>query len=137
MIINSLISRVIILSIMLMTTGIGIFTLFHIQREENHLIRSTRESAELLLSTVEKSIFTSMSIGNSEDVQEILEQIGRTNKLAHLRIFHPDGTILKSSYPSEIGTQVNPNDLALFTEEKDFDIYQVGGEGVLGMVKPI
>ena len=137
MIFNSLISRVIILSIMLMTTGIGIFTLFHIQREEQHLIDATRESAKLLLSTVEKSIFTSMSIGNSEDVQSILEQIGETNEFAHLRIFHPDGTILKSSFPSEIGTQVSNDELALFTDQKDYGIYQVGGEGVLGMVRPI
>ncbi len=137
MIFNSLISRVIILSIMLMTTGIGIFTLFHIQREEQHLIDATRESAKLLLSTVEKSIFTSMSIGNSEDVQSILEQIGETNEFAHLRIFHPDGTILKSSFPSEIGTQVSSDELALFTDQKEYGIYQVGGEGVLGMVRPI
>jgi hypothetical protein len=137
LIINSLITRVIILSIMLLTTGIGIFTLFHIQREEAHLIEATRESAELLLSTVEKSIFTSMSIGNSEDVQEILEQVGQSNTFAHLRIFHPDGTILKSSYPNEIGTRVDANDLSLFTEEKQYGIFQVGGEGVLGMVRPI
>ena len=137
MIINSLISRVIILSIMLLTTGIGIFTLFHIQREEAHLIEATRESAALLLSTVEKSIYTSMSIGNSEDVQEILEQIGQGNSFAHLRIFHPDGTILKSSFPNEIGTQIHAKDMALFTEQKDYGIFQVGGEGVLGMVRPI
>lgn len=137
MIFNSLITRVIILSIMLMTTGIGIFALFHVQREEKHQINATSESAELLLSTVEKSIFTSMSIGNSEDVQAILEQIGRANRFAHLRIFHPDGTILKSSYPSEIGTKVNAKDLALFTDRKEYDIFQVGGETVLGMVKPI
>jgi len=122
---------------MLMTTGIGIFTLFHIQREEKHLIEATRESAELLLSTVEKSIFTSMSIGNSEDVQSILEQIGRTNEFAHLRIFHPDGTILKSSFPNEIGSRVNVNDLALFTDQKEFGIYNIGDEAVLGMIRPI
>ena len=137
MIINSLVSRIILLSIMLLTTGIGIFTLFHIQREETHLIEATRDSARLLLTTVEKSIFTSMSIGNSEDVQSILEQVGKANMFAHLRIFHPDGTILKSSYPDEIGTQVSRNDLELFTSQKDFDIFPVGGEGVLGMVKPI
>ena len=72
MFIKSLITRVIILVIVLLTTGIGILTLFHIQREQEHLINSTRESAELLLSTVEKSIFTSMRLGNSEDVQAIL-----------------------------------------------------------------
>lgn len=137
MIINSVISRVIILSIMLLTTGIGIFTLLHIQREEVHLIEATRESAELLLSTVEMAIYTSMSIGNSEDVQEILEQVGQTNTFAHLRIFHPDGTILKSSFPNEIGSMVNSNDLALFTSQQEYGIYPIGGESVLGMVKPI
>ncbi|PLY01292.1 MAG: histidine kinase [Desulfuromonas sp.] len=137
MIVNSLISRVIILSIMLLSTGIGIFSLFHIHREEAHLVDVTRESARLLLSTVEKSIYTSMSIGNSEDVQAILEQVGQSNVFAHLRIFHPDGIILKSSHPEEIGTRVNSNDLELFKEEKEFAVFQVGDEGVLGMVKPI
>ena len=75
MFIKSLITRVIILSILLLSTGIGILTLFHIRREEIHLVDATRESAELLLSTVEKSIFNSMRLGNSDDVQAILEMV--------------------------------------------------------------
>jgi signal transduction histidine kinase len=134
---NNLISRVILLTIMLLSTGIGIFTLFHIQREEAHLIDATRESAELLLETVEKSIFTSMSMGNSGDVQSILEHVGRNPHLAGLRIFHPDGTILKSSHPSEIGRQVNSKDLSLFVNKSLSGVFQVGDEPVLGMVKPI
>ena len=137
MIFNSLISRVILLTIMLLSTGIGILTLFHIQREEDHLIEATRESAELLLTTVEKSIFTSMSMGNSGDVQSILEHIGRNKKLAGLRIFHPDGTILKSSYPFEIGRQANPNDLSMFVNNRENGIFQIGDEPVLGMIRPI
>jgi len=134
---RSLISRVIILTLMLLSTGIGIFTLFHIQREEGHLIAATRESAELLLSTIEKSIFNSMALGNSSEVQAILERVGESQQLAHLRIFHPDGTILKSSIPQEIGLRVNPSDLALFTNRRTDGIYLVGGESVLGMVRPI
>jgi len=137
LIFNSLISRVIILSLMLLSTGIGIFTLFHIHREERHLIEATRESAELLLSTVEKSIFNSMAVGNSSDVQAILERVGESRQLANLRIFHPDGTILKSSYPAEIGLRVNANDLALFVNQRSDGIYQIGGEPVLGMIRPI
>lgn len=137
MIFNSLISRVILLTIMLLSTGIGILTLFHIQREEDHLIDATRESAELLLTTVEKSIFTSMSMGNSGDVQSILEHVGLNPHLAGLRIFHPDGTILKSSYPFEIGRQANADDLSLFVNKRESGIYQIGDEPVLGMVRPI
>ena len=111
---KSLISRVIILTILLLSTGIGIFTLFHIRREQVHLVASTRESAELLLTTVENSIFNSMRIGNSEDVQAILEMVGRSHRLTNVRIFSPDGTILKSAHPEEIGARVDTYDLALF-----------------------
>jgi len=137
LIFSSLISRVIILTLMLLSTGIGIFTLFHVQREERHLIAATRESAELLLSTVEKSIFNSMALGNSSEVQAILERVGESQQLAHLRIFHPDGTILKSSFPQEIGLRVNASDLALFVNRRQDGIYHIGGEPVLGMVRPL
>jgi signal transduction histidine kinase len=135
--IKSLITRVIILNILLLTTGIGILSLVHVRREEHHLLSATRDSAELLLSTVEKSIFNSMRLGNSEDVQAILEMVGRNHRLSRVRIFHPDGTILKSAHPREIGTRVDNFDLALFANNRHQGIFRVDGEEVLGMVEPI
>jgi len=134
---KSLISRVIILNIILLTVGIGTFSLFIIREEQKHLIEATRESADMLLSTVEKSIFSSMRIGNSEDVQAILQMVGKGHHLSNVRIFHPNGTILKSAEPREIGTKVDPYDLALFQSRRSEGIYRVNGEEVLGMVKPI
>lgn len=137
MIFNSLVIRVILLNILLLTIVIGGFTLFHIRREENHLITSTKESAKLLLTTVEKSIFNSMRVGNSHDVQAILEMVGRSPRLTNVRIFDPSGVILKSARPGEIGYQVSNADLALFVNGRMEDIFNVGGKDVLGMVKPI
>lgn len=134
---KSLIGRVIILNILLLAVGFGVFTLFHIRREQVHLIAATKESAELLLSTIEKSIFNSMRLGNTAEVQAILEMIGRSPRLANVRIFHPDGTVLKSARPEEIGTKVNPQDLALFMNNRSEGTYRVNGEEVLGIVKPI
>lgn len=134
---KSLISRVIILNILLLTTVIGIYTLFHIRREQNHLISSTKESAELLLTTIESSIFNSMRVGNSENVQTILEMVGRSHRLTNVRIFHPDGTILKSARPQEVGRQLNAYDLTLFQNGRSEGIFRVQGEEVLGIVKPI
>jgi hypothetical protein len=134
---KSLISRVIILNIILLTVGIGIFSLFIIREEQQHLVEATRESAEMLLSTVERSIFNSMRIGNSEDVQAILEMVGKGHHLSNVRIFHPDGTILKSAQPREIGTRVGPYDLDLFQSRRSEGIFRVNGGEVLGMVKPI
>jgi signal transduction histidine kinase len=137
LIFKSLVIRVIILIVLLMTFVIGLFTLFHIRREEYHLISSTKQSAKLLLSTVENSIFNSMLVGNSRDVQAILEMIGRSHQLANVRIFHPDGTILKSAKPEEIGRQLQGMDLLLFQNQGSEAVFRVAGEDVLGMVKPI
>jgi signal transduction histidine kinase len=134
---NSLVIRVIILNILLVSVVIGAFTMFHIRREEQHLINSTRDSAKLLLSTVEKSIFNSMRVGNSYDVQAILEMVGRSHRLTNVRIFHPDGTILKSARPEEIGQQVANLDLALYQNNRTEGVFTVNGDDVLGMVKPI
>jgi signal transduction histidine kinase len=134
---KSLISRVIILSILLLTVGIGTFTLFHIRRSQNHLIAFTKESAKTLLSTVENSILNSMLIGNCEDVQAILEMVGRNQRIVNVRIFHPNGTVLRSSHPQEIGGKVNPSDLALFLNGHNEEISSVIGEEVLGVTKPI
>jgi len=134
---RSLISRVIILNILLLTTVIGIFTLFHIRREQNHLVSSTKESAELLLTTIENSIFNSMRVGNSENVQAILQMVGRSHRLKNVRIFHPDGTVLRSAHPEEIGTRLATADLSLFQNNRVEAIFKVEGEEVLGIVRPI
>lgn len=137
LIFRSLIIRVIILIVLLMTIVIGAFTMFHIRREEAHLIKSTRDSARLLLSTVEKSIFNSMRVGNSHDVQAVLEMVGGSPQLTNVRIFHPDGTILKSAKPEEIGRQLRGMDLLLFQNDRREAVFRVDGKDVLGMVTPI
>ncbi len=134
---KSLISRVILLNILLLAVGFATFTLFHIRREQVHLLASTRDSAQLLLSTIEKSIFNSMRLGNTEEVQSILELVGRSPRLANVRIFHPDGTILKSARPEEIGSKVNPQDLALFLSKQTERTFRADGDEVMAIVKPI
>jgi len=134
---KSLVSRVIILNILLLTVGIGIFTLFHIRREHNHLVASTQENAVLLLSTIEKAIFNAMRTGQSEEVQAILQMVGESSQLLNVRIFHPNGTILRSARPEEIGRQVSPNDLTIFQNRLDYGIFRAGDQDALGIVKPI
>lgn len=134
---KSLISRVIILNILLLATGIGIFTALHIRREQQHLVATARESADLLLSTIEKSVFTAMRNGNSDDVQSILELVGRNRHLLNVRIFHPDGTVLKSARPEEIGSAVNPADFVLFRDNLREGIFRLPAGEVLSLVRPI
>lgn len=137
MLYKSLIVRVILLNILLMAVGIGIFTLINVQREQVHLIESNQVTANLLLATIEKSIFTAMKNGDSPQVQQIIEVVGKGDRLLNLRIFHPDGTILKSANPHEIGRQVNPADFNVFKEGRSEATFRVNGRDALTVIRPI
>jgi signal transduction histidine kinase len=135
---KSLTNRVIVISISLLVFGISIYTFLNLRREKIQLINSARESTDLLLQTIERSIYNSMRIGNTEDTQIILEMVGQNRNLLGVRIFHPHGIVLKSSQPEEVGKPVNDNDYQLFVNNRHEGIFRVPGHGdVLKMQKPI
>jgi signal transduction histidine kinase len=138
LIFKSLTTRVIVISISLLAFGISAFAYLNLKREQRQLIDSARESSRLLLNAVESSIYNSMRIGNTADVQTILEMVGNSHKLLAVRIFHPHGVILRSSNPLEVGKTARPDDYNLFISNRMEGIYNVAGEGdVLKMLKPI
>jgi len=138
MFIRSLIGRIVILSFLLFLIAIGSVTLFHIRREHTHITDTSLYTADLMMSVIERSISSSMSTGNTRDVQKILEMVGSDSRLAGVRIFHPDGRILKSSEPNEIGRRVDPHSLGTFLQGQRHNIFRgpTGGD-LMGVVKPI
>jgi hypothetical protein len=134
---KTLTGRILVLSLLLFTLAIGTVTMLHIRREHQHIIETTRDNAELMLSVIERSISSAMSVGNSRDVQTVIETIGTDPHLAAVRIFHPDGRVLKSSIPDEIGRRVNPHDLAIFQRGGTHDVFKGSQGGVIGVIKPI
>jgi signal transduction histidine kinase len=79
-----------------------------------------------------------MSTGNTRDVQKILEMVGTDQSLGGVRIFHPNGLVLKSSDPREIGRRVAPENLATFLEGEEHRIFRSpAGIETMGVVKPI
>lgn len=135
---KSLISRIILFNVLLLALGVGIFTLFHLYREQTHLITTTRHHANMLLGTIEKSIFNSMRLGNTSEVQAILETVGHGHGMTGVRIFSPDGVVLKSADPDEIGKRVDQHDYSLFRSNLSEGVFQSQrGARVLSMVRPI
>jgi signal transduction histidine kinase len=117
---------------------IGSFAFLNLRREKMQLINSARASTNLLLQTIERSIYNSMRIGNSEDTQIILQMVGQNRNLVGVRIFHPHGLILKSSRPEEVGKPVDDKDYQMFLNSRHEGIFTVPGHGeVLKMEKPI
>lgn len=138
MIFKSLTSKVIVISIALLAFGISVFALLNLKRERAQLITSAREGSELLLQTIERSIYNSMRIGNTEETQSILEMVAQSQKLIAVRIFHPHGVVLKSSHPTEIGKPVDNDDYQLYLNNRYEGITYADQHGeVLRMIKPI
>jgi signal transduction histidine kinase len=135
---NSLTTRIIVTTITLLVCGIFAYTSFNVRHQQAQLIESARESTELLLHTVENSIYITMHLGNVQDVGSILAMVGQHNQLVGVRVFHPHGVILRSSNPSEVGRAANVNDYKLYQGPKNYGIFNLPPYGeVLSMVKPI
>ena len=134
---KSLTGRILVLSLLLFTVAIGAVTLLHIRREHEHIIATNRETAELLLAVIERAIASAMSVGNTRDVQAIIETIGTDPHLVAVRIFNPDGRIVKSSEVQEIGRRVNPHELATFERGGTHDVFKSPAGKVVGVIKPI
>jgi signal transduction histidine kinase len=135
---KSLTTRIIVTTITLLVCGIFMYTTFNVRHQQTQFIDTARESTELLLHTVENSIYNTMHLGNVQDVSSILAMVGQHNQLLGVRIFHPHGIILRSSDPSEVGRVVSVNDYKLYQGAKNYGIFDLPPHGeVLGMIKPI
>lgn len=135
---KSLTTRIIVTTITLLIGGIFIYTTFNVRQQQSQLIETARENTELLLHTVENSIYNTMHLGNVQDVGSILAMVGQHNQLVGVRIFHPHGVILRSSNPAEVGKVVSMNDYRLYLNPRHYGIFDLPPHGeVMSMVKPI
>jgi len=135
---NSLITRIVVMNVLLLTVGIGIFTVFHFERDRDNMIELTTNGAEILMATIENAIFNSKCKGEPARLQKTLEFIASSPNLLSIRIFDPrDGRVSNSSISEEINSPVAPQDMQIFTEGKSSVIFNYRGEEVLSIVKPI
>jgi len=135
---NSLIVRIIIMNVVLLTIGIGVFTLFHYQRDRSNLLKLTRDGAEILMITVENSIFNSKCKGDSHTLQRTLELIANGPNLRVVRIFNPDsGKIANSSFAAEMNQPMLTRELEAYRRGDDSVMLEHSGEDVLSILQPI
>lgn len=139
MILKSLTTRVIVILVALLSVGIGTFTYINLTRERRQLINAARENSHTLLNSIERSIYKSMSIGDTQDVQFILQMVGRSHdKLVGVRIFHPQGIILRSSRLEELGMPVPDGEYQLFINGRKEGVLADASFGdVLSVIEPI
>ena len=93
----------IICIVVLITLGLATTLTIKVQQEK--LMEGKLEDATMISSLIERSIASAMKAGKSNEVQSIIENIGKGKEITSLRILSKDGRILKSKNPAEIGSR--------------------------------
>ncbi|HHN65110.1 MAG TPA: HD domain-containing protein [Nitrospirae bacterium] len=81
----------------------SIVTLVILKVQEERLVNEKLADAEVINKLVESSIASAMKIGDSDEVQNIIMNIGKNRDIMDLRILSNNGEILKSKKQKEIG----------------------------------
>ena len=113
MVIKTKIITIISLTIII---AVGITTAFVLKIQNDKLKEVKIADTLFLADIIERTIDNAMKEGKTEDVQKIVENIGKNREIVHLRILSQDGRILKSANISEIGIK-SPDYLTLSTRE--------------------
>src|SRR5512143_1776307 len=115
-IVTSLRSKIIISVSAILAVIIGVGTWINIGYQRGQMESALEDNVLIISNTIEKSLSNAMLDGKSKEVQHVLEAVGTYHNIRELRIFSPNGVILKSSKRSLIGRKIDPITQKLFLE---------------------
>ena len=101
MVIKTKIVAVVALTIIL-AAGLTASIVLNVQNKK--MLEDKLKDMVFLGDIIERSIDNDMREGHTKHVQVMLENIGRNKEILNLRILSPEGTILRSTNPAELGT---------------------------------
>ncbi|HTU01304.1 MAG TPA: ATP-binding protein [Candidatus Sulfotelmatobacter sp.] len=87
------------------------YALIAVRSQTSYLQSLARHEAELIATVAERALARAMERGETETVQAILTRIGQYAVLAGIRIVDPDGKILRSNRPEEIGRVLSAEEM--------------------------
>lgn len=104
MIIKTKIITIVALTILL---TVGITTTLLIKIQGDKMINAKLEDTEFLGDIIVRSVENAMVSSNTQEVQKIIENLGRNREIVTLRIISDEGIILKSKDSSEISMKLS------------------------------
>ena len=84
---------------------VGLTTAVVLRMQNTRMLESKAADTVFLGDIIERTVAHDMKLGKTQEVQKILENIGKNKEILHIRLLSPAGTILKSTNVSEIGSK--------------------------------
>jgi two-component system NtrC family sensor kinase len=135
--VSSLRSKIIISVSAILAVIIGMGTWINIGYQRGQMESALQDNVLIISNTIEKSLTNAMLAGKSKEVQHILEAVGTYHNIRDLKIFSPNGVILKSSKRWQIGRKVDASTEKWFLEGKFKQPIKRRSEGIFSVLFPI
>ena len=135
--VSSLKSKIILAVSAILAVIIGTGTWINIGYQRSQMEAALEDNVLIIANTIEKSLDNAMLDGKSKEVQHILEAVGTYHNIQELKIFSPNGVILKSSKPGLIGRKVDATTQKWYLEGKFKWPIKRRDKGVFSVLFPI
>ena len=136
-IVTSLKSKIIIAVSAILAVTIGVGTWINIGYQRAQMEDALEDNVLIISNTIERSLANAMLDGKSKEVQHILEAVGSYHNIQEVKIFSPNGVVLKSSKPWMIGRKVDPVTQKWFLADKFKKPIKRRDEGIFSVLFPI
>ncbi len=111
---NSLKFKILSITLLITLAAVAVAT-WHTMQTQNLMVRQlVSQNSRILAQTIHNSISSAMQNGRNQEVVNILQKVAEENSISSPRIFDPQGRILLSADPKEIGRQVSAFDLSTY-----------------------
>ncbi len=136
-VVSSLKSKIIVSVSAILAVTIGLGTWINIRYQQAHMEDALEDNVLIISNTIERSLSNAMLDGKSKEVQHILEAVGGYHNIQEVKIFSPNGVILKSSKRWMIGRRVDSSTQKWFLADKFKKPIKRRDEGIFSVLFPI
>jgi putative nucleotidyltransferase with HDIG domain len=92
---------------------LSLATYMNFRHQKQLVHKITDGNIQLLNETIKSSISDAMRSGRSEEVRSIISRLNNSGHITSIRILDPEGVILNSANPAEIGTSIPKQDMSV------------------------
>ena len=136
-IVSSLKSKIIIAVSAILALTIGLGTWINIGYQRSQMEDALEDNVLIISNTIKRSLENAMLEGKSREVQHILEAVGTYQNIHEVKIFSPNGVVLKSSKRGMIGRLIDPFTQKWFLSDKFQKPIKRRDAGIFSVLFPI
>jgi len=119
---QSLKVKFVVALVLLVSVVIGLSTWWTLSVHRHHMLQATEDKVRALTEAIDRGIHVAMREGRSQDVQSILEEVGKDPDIDRIIIFDSGGKILRASRPELVGRTLERDRLSRYLDQPDFAV---------------